>query len=106
MVLIVAAASRCCRPVLSPDLDNWGNYDWDLFFFHAGANYRSVVEFGELPLWNPWYLGGFPSIGNPQAPFIDPWFLLDVLLGSVPAIKIRIARPRLRRPRGDVLVRA
>src|SRR3954447_5015298 len=88
--LFLAATAAYCVPVLS-DLDNWGHYDWNLSFFHLAANYRSVVEFGELPLWNPWYLGGFPSIGNPQAPFLDPWFLLDLLLGFVRAIKFRIA---------------
>ena len=89
MALVIAATLAYCLPVLT-SLDNWGRFDWDLFCFHAGSNYRSVVEFGEVPLWNPWYLGGFPSIGNPQAPFLEPWFLLDVLLGPFRAIKLRI----------------
>lgn len=88
--VMLAATVGYCMPILS-DLDRWGWYDWDLFFFHAGAHYRSVVEFGELPLWNPWYLGGFPSIGNPQAPFLDPWFVLDLLFGFVRSIRLRIA---------------
>ena len=78
-----------CSDVLH-NLDHWGQYDWDLFFFHTQSTYRSVAEFGELPLWNPWYLGGFPMIGNPQAASLDPFFLLDLLNGPIVAIKLKI----------------
>jgi hypothetical protein len=71
-------------------LDYWGRYDWHLFFFHAYSRYRSVVEFGEPPLWNPWYIGGFPMVGNPQAASFNPFFLLDLRLGLIAAIRLKI----------------
>ena len=89
IVVVGLVAVLFCGDVLR-GLDRWGRYDWDLFFFHTNSTYRSVVEFGEPPLWNPWYCGGFPMIGNPQAPFVDPWFLLDLLVGPIVAIKLKI----------------
>jgi hypothetical protein len=85
----VTATVFCSNVLRHPH--NWGTYDWDLFFFHDFSNYRSVVEFGEPPLWNPWYVGGFPMVGNPQEASFDPWFLIDVVLGPVVAIKVKIA---------------
>jgi len=79
-----------CSDVLH-NLDHWGQYDWDLLFFHAQSAYRSVAEFGELPLWNPWYLGGFPMIGNPQAAFPNPFFLFDLLVGPIVASTLPLA---------------
>ena len=88
-VLAGLAALFFCSDVLH-NIDHWGQYDWDLFFFHTHSVYRSVAEFGELPLWNPWYCGGFPMIGNPQAASLDPFFLLDLLIGPIVAIKLKI----------------
>ena len=39
------AAALFCADILQT-LDNGGKWDWDLFFFHTGSTYRSVVEFG------------------------------------------------------------
>ena len=78
-----------CSDVLH-NIDHWGQYDWDLFFFHTHSVYRSVAEFGELPLWNSWYCGGFPMIGNPQVASLDPFFLFDLLVGQIVAIKLKI----------------
>lgn len=72
------------------DPENWGARDWPLFHFHVGGNYRAIVEFHEPPIWNPWYQGGFPMIGNPQVPSFNPCFLLDLMLGPVVAVKWKI----------------
>lgn len=71
-------------------IERWGNYDWDYFFFQGFSIYRSFFEFGELPFWNPWYMGGVPSVGNFQSHFPSPWFLLDLLAGPVASIKLKI----------------
>jgi len=88
LVALLTATAFCSD--LLHSLTNQGSQDWDLFYFHAGSTYRSVVEFGEFPLWNPWYRGGFPSIGNAQVPLPDFWFLLDLIAGPIPALRFRI----------------
>ena len=71
-------------------MEQWGDYDWSLFFFHNLSVFRTIVEFHEVPLWNPWYKGGMPLLANPQAPFVDLLFLLDLLYGPILAIKLKI----------------
>ena len=66
-VPVIAASVFCSDMLRNPHY--WGRYNWDLF--HDLSNYRSVVEFGE-PLWNPWYRGGFPMVGNPPETSFDP----------------------------------
>lgn len=46
---------------------------------------RTVTEFGQLPLWNPYYCGGMYGWGTPQSRFASPTFLLTVLFGPVRA---------------------
>ncbi len=62
---------------------DWGRHDWDYYFFMHMAAYRSLTEFAELPLWNPWSVGGLPYMGNPQQQVCSPWFLVHLALGPV-----------------------
>ncbi len=51
---------------------------------------RTVLEFLELPLWNPEYCGGLPALGTPQARFASPTFLVTLLFGTTRAEPILI----------------
>jgi hypothetical protein len=71
-------------------IERWGKFDWDYFYFLGYSLNRSVFEFHELPLWNPWYMGGVPSVGNFQSGFPNPWSVLTLAFGPVVAIKLMI----------------
>ena len=43
---------------------------------------RSVLDHGEVPLWNPWSCGGMYALGNPQTRFASPTFLLSLAMGA------------------------
>ncbi len=64
--------------------------DWDQHLFYHWVPYRTVVDYGELPLWNPWACGGTPLIANPQARFLSPFFLLHLLFGPVVGLHLEI----------------
>lgn len=51
---------------------------------------RSLLDFGQLPLWNPEFCGGMPSLGTPQARFTSPTFLLTLLFGTTRAEPITV----------------
>ena len=41
----------------------------------------SVLHFGSVPLWDPYYCGGLYVLGTPQSRFASPTFLLSLLFG-------------------------
>ena len=43
---------------------------------------RTVLDYGELPLWAPWACGGLYALGNPQTRFASPTFLLSLVFGA------------------------
>jgi hypothetical protein len=43
---------------------------------------RTVLDYGELPLWAPWTCGGLYAMGGPQTRFASPTFLLSLAFGS------------------------
>jgi hypothetical protein len=70
---------------------NWGVWDWDFYQVMAEVARKSVVEHGELPLWNAYVGGGFTLIGHPQNRAFNPSFLAILAFGTIPGIKICIA---------------
>ncbi len=43
---------------------------------------RTVLDHGQLPLWDPYSCGGLYSLGNPQTRHFSPFFLLSLLMGA------------------------
>jgi hypothetical protein len=64
--------------------------DWDFHLFLHAAVLKSVVEYGQLPLWNPWYCGGNVLWANPQAAFLSPAYPLAAFVSLALAMKINI----------------
>jgi len=58
-----------------------GFWDWDFALELTVAARRSIVEYHQLPLWNPWMCGGAPLLGNPQARILNPFFPLVLTFG-------------------------
>lgn len=44
---------------------------------------KTVLEFHQLPLWDPYYCGGMDMLGTPQSRFASPTFLLTLLFGTL-----------------------
>ena len=52
-----------------------------LFMYERSA-IDTIRRYGELPLWNPYYCGGFDAVGAPQTRFVSPTLLLGLLFGA------------------------
>lgn len=52
-----------------------------LFLYERSA-IDTIRRYGELPLWNPYYCGGFDAVGAPQTRFVSPTLLLGLLFGA------------------------
>lgn len=57
--------------------------DWDLAFFNFSVGYLSLFEYGQFPLWNPFYCGGVSYIASPDNPFFSISTLFIISLRNV-----------------------
>lgn len=68
----------------------WGIWDWDLQESLLEAARLSIVEHGQLPLWNPFLGGGSTLVGHPLGRTFNPSFLPVLLFGTIPGVKVAI----------------
>ncbi len=71
-------------------IGNWGILDWDQHLFYHAVPRVTLLEYGQFPLWNPYYCGGTVLLANPQSRVLSPSFFLILLFGEVVGIKIDI----------------
>jgi hypothetical protein len=67
---------------------NWGFWDWDFQETLLETTRRSIVQYGQLPLWNPYIGGGSTLAGDSLNHTWGPSFLPILLLGTLPGIKV------------------
>lgn len=64
------------------------HHDWLSFVHKVHIAWKSVVEYSQFPVWNPYNCGGIPALGNAQSMFFSPTFLWVILLGTLPGLKM------------------
>jgi hypothetical protein len=69
---------------------NWGFWDWDYQQTLLEVARKSVVEYGQLPLWNPYLGGGISLAGNTLNHVWSPSFLPILFFGTLVGIKLCI----------------
>ena len=89
VALYGAASLAFCAPLFAQPTA-LGVYDWDQHLFYYGAVLKSVVEYGQLPFWNPWYCGGNVLWQNPQIALFSPAYPLTALMPLALAMKVNI----------------
>jgi len=87
-VLLVAAAgwlSPCYAPW---DASNMANDDWLMHYAFHGFLRRSVLEYGEYPVWCRFFGGGYPIVGHPEFPSFTPLAANTLLFGERVGLKV------------------
>jgi len=67
-----------------------GTNDWDQHLFYYGVVLKNVVEYGQMPFWNPWYCGGDVMWQNPQIAILSPVYPLTAFMSLQLAMKVNI----------------
>jgi hypothetical protein len=70
---------------------NWGFWDWDYQQTLLEVARVSVVEYGQLPLWNPYLGGGVSLAGHTLNHTWSPSFAIILLFGTLAGTKLCIA---------------
>jgi hypothetical protein len=89
VALYGAASYAFCSPLFAQP-SALGVYDWDQHLFYYGSVLKSIVEYGQLPFWNPWYCGGNVLWQNPQIALLSPAYPLTALMPLALAMKINV----------------
>ena len=78
-----------CAPLFAQPLA-LGVFDWDQHLFYYASVLKNIVEYGQLPYWNPWYCGGNVLWQNPQIAILSPVYPLAAIVPLQLAMKINI----------------
>ena len=66
-----------------------GWHDWDQHYFYNEAPRKTLLEYKQFPLWNPYYCGGNVLLAHPESTFLNPFYIFVLLFGAVVGIKIQ-----------------
>jgi hypothetical protein len=58
-------------------------YDWDKFFTYHEIQRKTILEYNQFPLWNPYVCGGEPWWAHPTSDFLSPYFLCVLVFGTI-----------------------
>jgi len=64
--------------------------DWAYFVHHATVATRTWSEYGQVPMWNPWFCGGIPALANIQTDALSPDLLLTLPFDQPVASALRL----------------
>jgi hypothetical protein len=78
-----------CAPLFARPLALGAN-DWDQHLFYYGSVLKNVIEYGQMPYWNPWYCGGNVMWQNPQIALLSPVYPLAMVMPLQLAMKLNI----------------
>jgi hypothetical protein len=78
-----------CAPLFAQPMA-LGVFDWDQHLFYYASVLKNVVEYGQMPYWNPWYCGGNVMWQNPQIAILSPVYPLTAIVPLQLAMKINI----------------
>jgi len=66
------------------------NSDYQRFYYQLGLLKKTLFEYGQLPLRNPFLSGGYPNAGSPYIFIFNPLNIFTLLFGEIAGIRIAI----------------
>ena len=89
MIFFLVLASGFLLPTFK-NIDYWGRGDWDAFYSLTYVPLKSLLEYGQLPMWNPYMCGGMTFVGDPESGFYSPQLIPILLFGLTAGIRVNI----------------
>ncbi|MBM4082430.1 MAG: hypothetical protein FJ278_22185, partial [Planctomycetes bacterium] len=88
MLAIIAAITATCLPFLLSGNALSLNDDWLQLASRHALLRQSLFQDFQFPLRTPFFMGGYPSIADPEDPCLNPLALLTVCFGEVMGLKL------------------
>jgi hypothetical protein len=90
-VIVIVGAFFMWPAIVAPSNSTFGAHDIVSYFTFQGHVLReSLLKFGEVPLWNPYYFCGMPYLANPQSTLFYLSTPLILLASEVDGIRYAI----------------
>ena len=70
--------------------ENLGIRDWGIVYLYNGVARASILDYGQMPFWNPYHCGGNFLLAHPQATIFSPSYLFVLLFGVALGLKLQI----------------
>lgn len=90
ILLHLAIAFALVAPIFARPLGWPENYDYRYFTTWIESARRTLLWYGEFPLWNPWTCGGQVFLANPQSTVAAPTFWFALIFGSALGLKVML----------------
>ena len=88
VLLIVGLIIIFFLPVFMRIKNIYRQRDWlECSAYHASAR-KIIVDHRQIPLRSPYFEGGYPMIGYPEDPSLNPVFLFTLIFGEVVGMKL------------------
>lgn len=87
LAILAPVAATNCPGLLNPSSVNPKD-DWLLFASHHLFARRCWVELGQVPLYSPYFCGGYPMAANPESPVLSPLIVFTLLFGEQVGMKL------------------
>lgn len=87
LCIVIVAVSVMWPAMLAPYGSTFGGDILSYWTFLSYVLRKSLLQFGEVPLWNPYYFSGMPYVANPQTSTFYFSTLLVLLAGEVDGIR-------------------
>src|SRR3989338_9617391 len=89
LIIFLIISVAFAYPVFK-NIKNWGIHDWDQHLMLNAVPKETILEFGQFPLWSPYYCGGNAMLANPQSSFLNPLFIFVLIFGEIIGLKLLI----------------
>lgn len=89
LLIFVLISIAFLSPVLT-NFDYYGINDWNAWSFRYETQRKTILDYHQIPLWNPYPHGGNTLIGHPAMPFFSPAFILTLLFGTIYGLKVSL----------------
>ena len=75
-----------------PVFKSWSKLNFDNDFFQYASRHeairKSLIEYHTFPMRSHWLGGGFPTLGDPEDPTLNPLVLLTILFNPIIGLKL------------------
>ena len=75
-----------------PVFKSWSKLNFDVDFLQYASRHeairKSLIEYHTFPTRSHWLGGGFPTLGDPEDPTLNPLVLITILFDPIIGLKL------------------